>query len=121
MIIITLIICLRFICLPANATHLTQPLDVGVFAGMKKRWQAQLVSYRQNNPTGPLRKELFPTLLDELVKGTSPETICASFKGTGINPLDPNAVLKRVPSKGNVTVGVIIIVHRINSTNYIMI
>ena len=38
---------IRFIFLPANSTHLTQPLDVAVFAPMKGHWRSQLNKYKE--------------------------------------------------------------------------
>jgi hypothetical protein len=36
----------RFIFLPSNSTHLTQPLDVAVFGPMKKQWRVELNRYK---------------------------------------------------------------------------
>jgi hypothetical protein len=62
----------RFIFLPANSTHLTQPLDVGVFAPMKKQWRVELNKYKEycishniRNVTIP--KERFGGLLKDML------------------------------------------------------
>ena len=64
----------RFITLPANATNLTQPLDVCVFKGMKSLWRKQLLKYRKLplNKVGLIRKSDFPGMLATLV-GSQPE------------------------------------------------
>jgi hypothetical protein len=36
----------RFIFLPENSTHILQPLDVAVFAPMKKRWRALITEWK---------------------------------------------------------------------------
>jgi hypothetical protein len=36
----------RVVFLPPNSTHLTQPLDVAVFAPLKKQWRRELDSYK---------------------------------------------------------------------------
>lgn len=37
---------ITLLCLPPNTTHLTQPLDVGVFAPMKSAWKSILKTYK---------------------------------------------------------------------------
>ncbi len=37
----------RFIFLPENSTHILQPLDVAVFATMKKRWRAIVTEWKE--------------------------------------------------------------------------
>ncbi len=61
-----------FIFLPAYSTHLTQPLDVGVFAPMKKQWRVELNKYKEycishniRNVTIP--KERFGGLLKDML------------------------------------------------------
>jgi len=39
-----------FVCLPAYATHIMQPLDVGVFSSLKAHWKTVLTEYKQANP-----------------------------------------------------------------------
>jgi hypothetical protein len=45
----------RFIFLPENSTHLLQPLDVSVFAPMKRKWREILSEWKEeclrNNST----------------------------------------------------------------------
>lgn len=37
---------IKFICLPPNSTHLTQPLDVAFFRPLKQAWRAILSKYK---------------------------------------------------------------------------
>lgn len=62
----------RFIFLPSNSTHLTQPLDVAVFAPMKKQWRVELNKYKEwciknnvRNVTIP--KDKFGGLLNDML------------------------------------------------------
>jgi hypothetical protein len=38
---------IRFVFLPENSTHLLQPLDVAVFAPMKRRWREVLTAWKE--------------------------------------------------------------------------
>jgi len=37
--------------LPPNSTHVCQPLDVGVFKGLKVKWRQILLNFRKTHPT----------------------------------------------------------------------
>lgn len=91
---------IRFVFLPPNSTHLTQPLDVAVFAPMKKKWREQLKKWKTRNK-GTMRKDVFPRLLRKSIESLQEklsDNIIAGFRGTGIFPLDRQQVLKRLPS-----------------------
>lgn len=87
--------------LPANSTHLMQPLDVAVFAPMKKKWREILDKWRsESKSSASIPKEYFPTLLNRLwnaVNQNVSRNLKSGFKGTGICPYDPIEVLKRIP------------------------
>ncbi|KAJ8944189.1 hypothetical protein NQ318_016170 [Aromia moschata] len=52
---------------PPNATHLMQPLDVAVFAAMKKKWRVILDAWRKETRyPGSIPKKQFPLLLNRL-------------------------------------------------------
>ena len=96
---------IRFVTLPENSTHLTQPLDVAFFAPLKKKWRSILNNFKATHPKiASLPKNYFPSLLKELMEAisvTSKDNLQAGFKATGIFPFNPNAVLKRLPGKSN--------------------
>lgn len=93
---------INFVFLPANSTHLTQPLDVAFFRPMKRAWRELLFKWKKSDgrllPTVP--KGCFPKLLklliDELSHNSS-QNIISGFRKTGIVPLDINQVLTRLP------------------------
>ncbi|CAG9577004.1 unnamed protein product [Danaus chrysippus] len=90
--------------LPANSTHLTQPLDVAFFRPMKRAWRQLLLKWKKTDgrqlPTIP--KGCFPKLLklliDELQINAS-KNIIAGFKKTGISPLNATEILARLPGE----------------------
>lgn len=92
---------IRFILLPPNSTHLTQPLDVSCFRPIKGAWRKILKLWKKRN-RGPLRKDIFPSLLRqtlEKVGANQLENIKAGFKATGLIPLDRDAVLSKIPKQ----------------------
>lgn len=74
--------------IPANSSHLTQPLDNVPFAELKKQWYVELASggpfQRDNRSISFLEKAL------RVLKNTlKPRTIVAGFRRTGIFPWNP--------------------------------
>ncbi|XP_054259716.1 jerky protein homolog-like [Macrosteles quadrilineatus] len=61
---------IHFVCLPKNSTHLTQPLDVAVFAPMKRVWRTVLLEWksREGKSLTSLPKDQFPGLLKKCSK-----------------------------------------------------
>ena len=57
-----------FVCLPANSTDNTQPLDVAYFGPLKGVWRKQLTAYSNQDPTGKaVDKTKFPGMLTEVM------------------------------------------------------
>lgn len=93
----------HLVFLPANSTHLTQPLDVAFFHPLKVLWRKILEKWKSGpgRNEASLPKDKFPRLLKQLVEGISergPENIRAGFKKCGIVPLNRNEVLKMLPA-----------------------
>lgn len=93
---------IRFIFLPANSTHLTQPLDVAFFRPLKTTWRRILEEWKKgpgrNEATVP--KDKFPLLLKKLCDSLKEENVIAGFRKCGIAPLDRNKVLSMLPGTG---------------------
>lgn len=94
---------IRLVFLPPNSTHITQPLDVGFFRPLKQHWRQIITEYKTQNPrNSTVNKSSFPLLLKLLMQKISKNQeiiIKNAFKATEIVPLNPEAVLKRLPSK----------------------
>lgn len=96
---------IKFCCLPANSTHLLQPLDVAFYGPLKKYWRQILDEWKMTvrRRSQSLTKEEFPKLLFKLYTKLYPEgkevsaNMQAGFKACGIYPLDPRQPLKRLP------------------------
>ncbi|XP_045505641.1 uncharacterized protein LOC123702030 [Colias croceus] len=92
---------IRMVFLPPNSTHLTQPLDVAYFGPLKREWKKILLDYKLKNPgQSSLNKKHFPKLLAQLLenmKHKESNNIISGFRATGIWPVNPRNVFKRIP------------------------
>lgn len=111
---------IKFILLPPNTTHLTQPLDVAFFRPIKIEWRAVLNRWKANH-RGNLQKDCFPKLLAEVYdnlglisessSGRKKLVNCSrndarlargmvnmqsGFRACGIYPLNAEEVLKKI-------------------------
>ncbi|KAJ8911832.1 hypothetical protein NQ315_012562 [Exocentrus adspersus] len=91
---------IRFVLLPLNSTHLTQPLDVSVIRPIEAAWKRTLRQWKKNN-RGVIRKDVFLRLLNRAlnsVETTNEKNIKSGFEATGIYPQDGNKVLNKLPT-----------------------
>lgn len=59
---------IKFVMLPPNSTHLTQPLDVSFFKPLKQHWRSILSAHKiRKGGKGSFDKSYFPALLSELI------------------------------------------------------
>ncbi|SLM40197.1 HTH CenpB-type DNA-binding domain [Lasallia pustulata] len=91
-------------CLPAHATHLVQPLDVGVFAVLA-HWYKTLVRERsQFNLTYQITKVDFLELMQEArARAITKTNVIKAWEATGHKPFNPAIVLKQVPSSTTIS------------------
>ncbi|CAB3246499.1 unnamed protein product [Arctia plantaginis] len=97
---------ISFIFLPANSTHLTQPLDIAFFRPMKIAWRIILLKWKKTDgrTQASVPKGCFPRLLKLLINELSENVetnLKAGFRKVGIIPVDCNQVLSRLPSNEN--------------------
>ena len=77
---------------PVHTTHLLQPLDVGIFMHIKKKFNQLCMNAGKVDPRSRITKHYFPQTWQNAVKGATKSVIENSFKRTGIHPFDPTAV-----------------------------
>ncbi|CAH1980311.1 unnamed protein product [Acanthoscelides obtectus] len=98
---------ISFICLPANATHILQPLDVAYFRPLKIKWRQVLLDWK-NTPEGrrlpTVPKDQFPRLLKTALDSMK-ETqsyLVNGFRKTGIYPQNVEEPLSRLPRQDRI-------------------
>ncbi|XP_012563137.1 uncharacterized protein LOC105847861 [Hydra vulgaris] len=91
---------IKFVLLPSNSKHFTQPLDVAFFRPLKIKWRQTLTEWKEAN-RGSIPKDRFQRLLKKCLDALGEENISknlkSGFKAAGIVPLDQNEILKRLP------------------------
>lgn len=98
----------RFVCLPPNSTHITQPLDVAFFGPTKRVWREILKKWKESasgSKYASIPKYVFPTLLKELMNNLDENkrsNLIAGFEKCGIHPLNKQKLLDRLPENQNV-------------------
>ena len=82
--------------MPPHSSHLLQPLNVACFSPLKRKY-GDAVSGLARNRTYYISKETFlPAFKAAFEQSITKENIQASFRGAGLVPHDPQAVLSKL-------------------------
>ena len=85
--------------LPPHTTHITQPLDRACFAPLKLAWRQACHDFCTKYPGRTVTRYDFNQLFSNAwYDAMTPGNIIASFKATGICPLDRSALIQKPPS-----------------------
>ena len=77
---------------PPNTTHLSQPLDKGIFGPLKTHWRNECHKYVRENPDKLINKYSFCSLFSNAwMKTMTASNIAHSFRTTGVYPLNRDA------------------------------
>jgi len=92
--------------LPANSTHLLQPLDVAFFSLLKKAWCTILKNWKKGpgQKQAIVAKDNFLQLLKQLtekIKANADSNLIAGFRKCGLVPLNRNKVLDCISNSTN--------------------
>ena len=87
------------VCLPAHSSHLTQPLDIGCFSVLKRLYGRELKAFIKAHIHHITKLEFFIAFKAAHFKTMTPENIKAGFRGTGLVPYDPQAVISKLDIK----------------------
>jgi len=79
--------------LPPHSSHLTQPLDVGIFGPFKNIYYQECQRFMKLNPGLNITKYNIAELTSKpYLKALSPENLTSAFKKTGISPFNKSAI-----------------------------
>jgi len=87
------------ICLPAHSSHLTQPLDVGCYSVLKRMYGREIEVFVKAAITHITKLEFFIAFKAAHDKAITPGNIQGGFRGTGLVPFDPQAVISKLDVK----------------------
>src|SRR5271154_2930098 len=84
--------------LPPHSSHLTQPLDVGVFKPLKTLMATEIEPVMRSGVARIQKLEWLTAFVAAHDKALCSKNILGGFRGTGIHPFLPTKVLRRVTS-----------------------
>ena len=85
-----------FMVLPPHSSHLTQPLDVGVFSPLKTHMASSIEPIISTEIHRLLKAEWLAAYVEAHKKAFTTRNIRSGFCGTGILPFDPSKAVNRV-------------------------
>lgn len=88
-----------FMVLPPHSSHLTQPLDVGVFGPLKTHMATALEPIISTEIHRLIKAEWLAAYVKAHRNAFSIRNIRAGFSGTGILPLNPSKVINRIKAR----------------------
>jgi DDE superfamily endonuclease len=87
------------ICLPPHSSHLTQPLDVGCFSVLKRSYGKEIESFIKANISHITKTDFFLAFKAAHFASITPTNVQGGFRGAGLVPYDPQAVLSKLNIK----------------------
>ncbi|KAL5895128.1 hypothetical protein ACKVWC_011542 [Pyricularia oryzae] len=87
------------LCLPAHSSHLTQPLDVGVFSALKRAYGQEINDFIRAHITNIGKVDFFLAFAAAYKKSITKENIAGGFRGAGIIPHNPETVIFKLDVK----------------------
>ena len=87
------------IILPPHCSHILQPLDVGVFAPLKRALASETDAALQLDSGRISRVEWVEMYIRARTKALTASNILAGWRGAGLEPLSPLSVLAKLPTR----------------------
>jgi hypothetical protein len=85
--------------MPPHSSHLLQPLDVGCFGPLKKAFGRQIENRMRAGITHITKEDFFPAFFAAFQATMTERNIQGGFRGAGIMPHDPQAVISKLDVK----------------------
>ena len=83
--------------MPPHSSHLTQPLDIGVFSSLKSHLTTELDRYIRTGIPHIQKVEWLDAFIKARAQAFTAQNIRSAWSGTGLFPFNPKKVLGRVP------------------------
>jgi len=83
--------------LPPHSSHLTQPLDIGVFSSMKAHMATELDRFFKTGIPRLQKAEWVQAFIAAREQAFMKKNILSGWSGTGLHPFNPAKVLGRIP------------------------
>jgi hypothetical protein len=84
------------LCMPPHSSHLLQPLDVSCFSPLKRAYSREVESLIRHHINHITKLEFLPAFKTAFDRAFTPANICSAFRGAGLVPLQPDAVLSKL-------------------------
>ncbi len=82
--------------MPPHSSHLLQPLDVGCFGPLKTAFSKQNQDLIKNHIFHVTKEDFLATFHTAFLASFNQSNIQAGFRGSGLHPFDPEAVLSQL-------------------------
>lgn len=87
------------LCMPPHLSHLLQPLDVGCFSLLKRAYGRQVNDLIRDHINHITKLKFLPAFRAAYDQAITKENICASFRGAGLVPHNPEVVVSKLDVK----------------------
>ena len=87
------------VCLPPHSSHLTQPLDVGIFGPLKRAYGKEIDSFIRAYINHFTKVEFFLAFHAAYNAIMTKENIASGFRSARLVPFDPQAVISKLDIK----------------------
>jgi hypothetical protein len=84
------------LCMPPHSSHLLQPLDVGCFSPLKRAYSREVEALIRHHINHITKLEFLPAFKAAYDRSFTSTNICSAFRGAGLVPLQPDAVLSKL-------------------------
>ena len=87
------------LCLPPHSSHITQPLDVGFFSVLKRAYGREINTFIRAHVNHITKVAFFLAFSAAYKRSMTKGNITGSFRGAGLIPFDPQAVISKLDVK----------------------
>jgi len=81
------------LCMPAHSSHILQPLDVGCFSPLKRKYKSNISALARIHIHHVDKMTFLPAFQDAFNACFTEKNVRSSFRGAGLVPFDPESVI----------------------------